>query len=124
MIPVVVRSSEEMLRLVPERAARGVLRARRAEVAAPIVKVVLPTSIAGITTGIMLSISRVIGETAPLLITAGFTKSMNYDLFSGRMQTLPVFAYTRVREPGHPARGLPRPRVGRAPSRSSSSSWS
>ena len=101
MIPVVVRSSEEMLRLVPNE-----LREAAYALGVPkwltIVKVVLPTSIAGITTGIMLSISRVIGETAPLLITAGFTDSMNYDLFSGRMQTLPVFTYTQYANQGIP----------------------
>jgi len=102
MIPVVVRSTEEMLRLVPNELreasyALGVPKWRT------IVKVVLPTSLAGITTGIMLSISRVIGETAPLLITAGFTNSMNYDLFSGRMQTLPVFTYTEYANQGIPA---------------------
>ena len=101
MIPVVVRSSEEMLRLVPNE-----LREAAYALGVPkwltIVKVVLPTSIAGITTGIMLSISRVIGETAPRLITAGFTDSLNYDLFSGRMQTLPVFTYTQYANQGIP----------------------
>ena len=102
MIPVVVRSTEEMLRLVPNE-----LREAAYALGVPkwltIAKVVLPTSIAGITTGVMLSISRVIGETAPLLITAGFTNSMNYDLFSGRMQTLPVFTYTQYANQGIPA---------------------
>lgn len=92
MIPVVVRSSEEMLRLVPNE-----LREASLALGVPkwltVVKVVLPTSIAGITTGIMLAISRVIGETAPLLVTAGFTANMNADLFDGRMQSLPVFVY-------------------------------
>lgn len=102
MIPVVVRSSEEMLRLVPNELreaayALGVPKWRT------ILKVVLPTSIAGITTGIMLSIARVIGETAPLLITAGFTASMNYDLFNDRMQSLPVFVYTQFANQGNPA---------------------
>lgn len=101
MIPVVVRSTEEMLRLVPNE-----LREASYALGVPkwltIVKVVLPTSIAGITTGIMLSIARVIGETAPLLITAGFTNSMNYDLFNGRMQTLPVFTYTQYANQGIP----------------------
>jgi phosphate transport system permease protein len=101
MIPVVVRSSEEMLRLVPNE-----LREAAYALGVPkwltIVKVVMPTAIAGITTGIMLSISRVIGETAPLLITAGFTDSMNYDLFSGRMQTLPVYTYTQYANQGIP----------------------
>ncbi|NYE19521.1 phosphate transport system permease protein [Microbacterium immunditiarum] len=102
MIPVVVRSSEEMLRLVPNELreasyALGVPKWRT------IVKVVLPTSMAGITTGVMLSISRVIGETAPLLLTAGVTTSMNYNLFEGRMMTLPVFAYSQYMNQGIPA---------------------
>jgi phosphate transport system permease protein len=102
MIPVVVRSSEEMLRLVPNELreasyALGVPKWRT------IAKVVLPTAIAGITTGVMLSISRVIGETAPLLLTAGVTASMNYNLFEGRMMTLPVFAYTQYMNQGIPA---------------------
>ncbi len=99
MIPVVVRSSEEILRLVPNELreasyALGVPKWRT------IVKVVLPTSIAGITTGVMLSISRVIGETAPLLIVAGFTASMNYNPFAERMMSLPVFVYTQYMSPG------------------------
>jgi phosphate transport system permease protein len=101
MIPVVVRSSEEMLRLVPNE-----LREAAFALGVPkwltIVKVVLPTSIAGITTGIMLSIARVIGETAPLLIAAGFTNSMNYDMTEGRMQSLPVFVYTQYANQGNP----------------------
>ena len=101
MIPVVVRSSEEMLRLVPNE-----LREAAYALGVPkwltIVKVVLPTSIAGITTGIMLSIARVIGETAPLLIAAGFTASMNYNLFDGRMSSLPVFVYTQYANQGNP----------------------
>ncbi|KAA9131136.1 phosphate ABC transporter permease PstA [Microbacterium caowuchunii] len=109
MIPVVVRSTEEMLRLVPNE-----LREAAFALGVPkwltILKVVLPTSIAGITTGVMLSISRVIGETAPLLITAGFTASMNYDLFNGRMQTLPVFTYTQYMNQGIP----PEAYIGRA----------
>ena len=68
-----------------------------------ILKVVLPTAIGGIVTGIMLSIARVIGENAPLLITAGFTTSMNYNLFEGRMMTLPVFTYTQFMNQGIPA---------------------
>ena len=109
MIPVVVRSTEEMLRLVPNE-----LREAAYALGVPkwltIAKVVLPTAIAGITTGVMLSISRVIGETAPLLITAGATASMNYDLFSGRMMSLPVFTYTQYMNQGIPAEAF----VGRA----------
>lgn len=101
MIPVVVRSSEEMLRLVPNE-----LREASYALGVPkwltIVKVVLPTSIAGITTGVMLAIARVIGETAPLLITAGFTDAMNQNLFDGRMQTLPVYIYSQYAYKGIP----------------------
>jgi phosphate transport system permease protein len=101
MIPVVVRSSEEMLKLVPNELreasfALGVPRWRT------IIKVVLPTAVAGIATGITLSIARVIGETAPLLIVAGLSASMNTNLFSGRMTTLPVFAYYSYSQPGFP----------------------
>lgn len=99
MIPVVVRSSEEMLKLVPNE-----LREAAFALGVPkwltILKVVLPTSIAGIVTGIMLSVARVIGETAPLLIVAGFTSGMNYDLFSERMTTLPVFVYDQFMNKG------------------------
>jgi len=99
MIPVVVRSSEEMLKLVPNE-----LREASYALGVPkwltILKIVIPTSIAGITTGITLAIARVIGETAPLLIISGFTASMNYDLFNERMMSLPVFVYTQYANPG------------------------
>ena len=94
MIPTVVRSSEEMLRLVPDDLreasyALGVPKWRT------IVKVVLPTSVAGIVTGVVLAISRVIGETAPLLVVAGATDGINTNLFDGRMTTLPVFIFSQ-----------------------------
>lgn len=92
MVPTVVRSSEEMLRLVPNELreasyALGVPKWRT------IVKVVLRTSAAGLTTSVMLAIARVIGETAPLLVTVGFIERMNADIFDGRMTTLPVYVY-------------------------------
>jgi len=94
MIPVVVRSSEEILRLVPNE-----LREASYALGVPkwltILRIVLPTSLAGIVTGVMLAIARVIGETAPLLLVTGFTFSMNYNLFQDRMMTLPVFVYTQ-----------------------------
>ncbi len=102
MIPIVVRSCEEMLKLVPhdlrEAAyALGVPKWRT------IVKVVLPTALPGIITGVTLSIARVIGETAPLLIIAGSTDSVNTNLFAERMMTLPVFIYYSYTQPGVPA---------------------
>lgn len=94
MIPTVVRSTEEMLRLVPEDLreasyALGVPKWRT------ILKVVLPTALGGIVTGVVLAISRVIGETAPILVAAGFTNSVNTNLFDDRMMTLPVFIFTQ-----------------------------
>jgi phosphate transport system permease protein len=94
MIPTVVRSSEEMMRLVPDDLreaayALGVPKWRT------ITRVVLPTSLAGIVTGVVLAVSRVIGETAPLLVVAGATDGVNTNLFDGRMTTLPVFIFSQ-----------------------------
>jgi phosphate transport system permease protein len=99
MVPIVVRSSEEMLKLVPIE-----LREAAYALGVPkwltILKVVLPTALAGIVTGVMLALARVIGETAPLLLIAGYTDGMNYNLFDQRMMTLPVFVYTQWAQPG------------------------
>ena len=101
MIPVVVRSAEEVLKLVP-----GALREAAYALGVPkwrtIVKVVLPTAIAGLATGVTLAIARIIGETAPLLVTVGLTNATNTDPFSGRMATLPVFAFYQLTQPGVP----------------------
>ena len=92
MIPVIIRSTEEMLRLVPNE-----LREASFALGVPkwltIIRVVLRTAVAGITTGVVLAIARVIGETAPLLITVGVTDSINRDPFHGNMMTLPVYIY-------------------------------
>lgn len=101
MIPVVVRSTEEMLKIVPNE-----LREAAFALGTPkwrtIVKVVIPTSIAGIASGITLAIARVIGETAPLLIAVGITTGLNFNPFAGRMMTLPVLAYSSYAAPGVP----------------------
>ena len=99
MIPVVVRSCEEILKLVPNELreasyALGVPKWRT------VVKVVLPTAIAGLGTGITLAVARVVGETAPLLVTVGLITSTNLNPFDGRMATLPVFAYYQLTQPG------------------------
>jgi phosphate transport system permease protein len=101
MIPVVVRSSEEVLKLVPNELreaslALGVPKWRT------IVKVVLPTAVAGLASGVTLAIARVVGETAPLLITVGITNATNLNPFDGRMATLPVYAYYQLTQPGVP----------------------
>ncbi|AXJ09590.1 phosphate ABC transporter permease PstA [Arthrobacter sp. PM3] len=102
MIPVVVRSSEEMLKIVPNelREAAYALGVRKWRT---IVKVVIPTAISGIASGITLAIARVIGETAPILVTAGFATSINYNVFSGWMASLPTFIYTQILNPTSPS---------------------
>jgi phosphate transport system permease protein len=89
MVPTVVRSTEEMLKLVPNE-----LREASYALGVPkwktIIKVVLPTAFSGITTGILLGLARVMGETAPLLILGPYTKSIATDLFGGYMATLPT----------------------------------
>ncbi|GAB2880396.1 phosphate ABC transporter permease PstA [Streptomyces mayteni] len=101
MIPIVVRATEEMLKLVPNE-----LREASYALAVPkwrtIMKVVLPTAAAGIGSGVTLAIARVIGETAPLLVTVGITASDNFNPFDGRMATLSVFSYTQYASPGVP----------------------
>ena len=89
MIPTIVRSTEEMLKLVPNELreasyALGVPKWRT------IVSIVLPTAFSGIVTGILLGLARVMGETAPLIILGPYTKSMASNLFDGLMGTLPT----------------------------------
>ncbi|HEV7205300.1 MAG TPA: phosphate ABC transporter permease PstA [Jatrophihabitans sp.] len=88
MIPVIVRTTEEMLRLVPNELreasyALGVPKWRT------IVRVVLPTAFNGLITGIVLGVARVAGETAPLLILVGYSTTTNTNLFNGFQSSLP-----------------------------------
>jgi phosphate transport system permease protein len=92
MMPVVVRSTEEMLKLVPNELreasfALGVPKWRT------ILKVVLPTSIGGITTGVMLAIARITGETAPVLLLVFGNRFINNNPFSGPQESLPLYIY-------------------------------
>jgi phosphate transport system permease protein len=99
MIPIVIRTSEEILKIVPNH-----LREAAYALGTPkwktVTRIVLPTALAGLVTGVMLSIARVIGETAPLLVTTGVVDSLNTDPVSGRMQNLAVYAYTEYKNPG------------------------
>lgn len=92
MIPTVVRGCEEMLVLVP-----GELREGAMALGVPkwrvITKVVIPTAFSGLVTSVLLAIARVIGETAPLLVTVGTLDRINANVFEGRMMTLPVYVY-------------------------------
>jgi phosphate transport system permease protein len=99
MIPIVIRSAEEVLKIVPNhlREASYALGTAKWKT---ITKVVLPTAFAGLVTGVMIATARIIGETAPLLVTTGVVDSLNTDPFSGRMQNLAVYAYNEYRSPG------------------------
>jgi phosphate transport system permease protein len=88
MIPVIVRSAEQTLRLVPDelREAAYALGVRKART---IRRVVVPNALSGIATGVMLGVARVAGETAPLLVLVGYSPSINRDLFHGSQASLP-----------------------------------
>jgi phosphate transport system permease protein len=95
MLPIVVRSSEEMLKLVPQGLreasfALGVPRWRT------ILSVVLPTASTGITTGVMLAVARVTGETAPLLLTAFGFDAINTNPLRGAQSALPLYVYSQA----------------------------
>ena len=95
MIPVIVRSTEEMLRIVPmdlreASYALGVPKWRT------ISSIVIPTALSGIVTGILLALARVMGETAPLLILVGYAQAINFDMFNGFMGSLPGMMYDQT----------------------------
>ncbi len=100
MLPVVVRSTEEMLRLVPDdlREASYALGVSKWKT---IVRIVIPIAMPGIVSGVLLSVARVIGETAPVLVLVGYSRSINLDLFHGNMASLPLLIYTELTNPEH-----------------------
>lgn len=93
LVPTVVRTTEEMVRLVPHSLreaslALGIPQWRTT------LRVILPTAAAGITTGIMVGLARIAGETAPLLFTAFGNRFWNWDILKP-IAALPlqIFAY-------------------------------
>lgn len=100
MLPIVVRASEEMLKLVPDE-----LREASYALGIPkwktVVRVVIPVALPGIISGVLLSIARIVGETAPVLVLVGYSRSINYDMFDGNMASLPLLIYTELSNPEH-----------------------
>ena len=98
MLPVVVRSTEEMLKLVPDE-----LREASYALGVPkwktIVRIVVPTALPGMISGILLALARVMGETAPVLVLVGYARSINYDAFEGNMASLPLLIYSELINP-------------------------
>lgn len=95
MIPVIVRTTEEMLRTV-EMDLREASYALGVPKWKTIARIVIPTGLSGIVTGILLALARVMGETAPLLILVGYSQAMNFNLFSGFMGSLPGMMYDQT----------------------------
>ncbi|MTD16122.1 phosphate ABC transporter permease PstA [Nakamurella sp. YIM 132087] len=95
MIPVVVRSSEEMLRLVP-RDLREASYALGVPKWRTILKIVLPTALSGLITSGLLAVARVAGETAPLILLVGYTSRINENPFDGPQATLPMFIWDQL----------------------------
>ncbi|BBY05741.1 phosphate ABC transporter permease PstA [Mycobacterium noviomagense] len=95
MIPVIVRATEEMLRIVPVdlREAAYALGVPKWKT---IVRIVIPAGLSGILTGVMLALARVMGETAPLLILVGYSQAMNFNMFTGFMGSLPGMMYDQT----------------------------
>ncbi|MGO4614084.1 phosphate ABC transporter permease PstA [Nocardia sp. 2YAB30] len=98
MLPVVVRSTEEMLKLVPDE-----LREASYALGTPkwktILRIVVPTALPGMISGILLAIARVMGETAPVLVLVGYSKSINMNIFDGNMASLPLLIYQELANP-------------------------
>lgn len=98
MLPIIIRASDVVLRLVP-----GNLREASEALGAPkwstVWHVVLPTARPGLATAVILGVARGVGETAPVLLTAGFTASLNVNPLKNPMVSLPLAAYEFVRSP-------------------------
>jgi phosphate transport system permease protein len=95
MLPTVSRASEVVIRVVP-----GTLREAAYALGASqwrtVWSVILPTARSGLATAVTLAMARGIGETAPILLTAGFTKEMNANPLTGWQATLPTYIFNGV----------------------------
>jgi phosphate transport system permease protein len=100
MLPIVVRSTEEMLKLVPDdlREASYALGIPKWKT---ITRIVIPVAMPGIISGVLLSVARVMGETAPVLVLVGYSRSINFDIFNGNMASLPLLIYSELNNPEH-----------------------
>ncbi len=97
-LPIVTRTAEEVLRTVPDglREASLALGAPQWRVVG---RVVLPTAKAGLVTATLLAIARMVGETAPVLLTAFYSPSINADPFNGPQASLPTLVLQMITQP-------------------------
>ncbi|MDP8975479.1 MAG: phosphate ABC transporter permease PstA [Actinomycetota bacterium] len=98
MLPIVIRSTESMLRLVPQELREGSL-ALGASTSRTILTVVIPAALPGITSGSLLAVARAAGETAPLLFTIGATNAVNSNLLEGSNTALSVQIFRNAQLP-------------------------
>jgi phosphate transport system permease protein len=107
ILPIIIRSSDVVLRLVPQTVKEAAL-ATGASKFRMIWHVVLPTSRSGLMTAVILGTARGIGETSPVLLTAGYSTFFNWNPFSEPMVSLPFATFTLVKspEPTQVARGF------------------
>jgi phosphate transport system permease protein len=101
MLPVIVVSTEEMLRLIPRSINEGA-RALGLSRWRTYASVFIPTALSGIFTGLLLAVSRAIGETAPLLFTALGNNFFSTDM-NEPMQGLPLLIYRNALNSAFPA---------------------
>ncbi|SEF94625.1 phosphate transport system permease protein [Actinacidiphila yanglinensis] len=98
MLPIIIRASDVVIRLVP-----GTLREASYALGSPrwrtVWHVVLPTARSGLTTAVILGTARGVGETSPVLLTAGFTAVTNYQPLHNPMVSLPLAAFEFVQSP-------------------------
>jgi phosphate transport system permease protein len=98
MLPIVIRAADVVLRLVP-----GTLTEAAEALGAPrwrtVWHVVLPSARSGLATAVILGTARGIGETSPVLLTAGATAALNADPTHGPMMSLPLAVFTFVKSP-------------------------
>lgn len=102
MMPIVARASEVVLRIVP-----GTLREAAYAMGASqwrtVRSVILPTARSGLATAVVLAMARGVGETAPVLLVAGYTKELNFNPFSGPMSSLPLLIFNAIHVLATPA---------------------
>lgn len=95
MLPTVSRVTEEALKLVPQELRNGALGLGASSWKA-FFQVTLPAAKSGVVTAILLGVARVVGETAPLLLTVFPIAGTNLNLLEGGMATLPTYIYRFV----------------------------
>jgi phosphate transport system permease protein len=97
MLPVIITATEETLKLIPDSLREASL-ALGVSYPRTMLKVVIPAGLSGILTGILLSIARVAGETAPLLFTAFGSPFMNFNILKP-INTLPLMIFNYATSP-------------------------